>query len=69
MKQEISTQFKNDLSVMETINKKSILYLCVDCENLPHLCTPNYKDAIRYAKEHHCTISEYPVGTYTEQTN
>lgn len=55
------------LSVMEKINKITPLYLCVDFENLPFLCTPVKRDAEVYCKNHNCTISFYPIGTYTEQ--
>jgi hypothetical protein len=65
-KQEIRTYQERELSKMERINQKQPLYLCVDCESLPCLCTPNKKDAERYAAEHYCTISFYPIGTYTE---
>jgi len=54
------------LSNMEQINKTKLLYLCIDCENYPALCTPDKKKAEIYAKYNNCTISYYPIGTYTE---
>ena len=60
------TQKERNLSNMEEINKTKPLYLCIDCENDPTLCTPNKKEAEIYAKYNYCTISFYPVGTYTE---
>jgi len=63
---EIKAQGQRELSVMEKINQKSTVYLCVDCELCPCLCTPDIRAARRYAAEHFCTISEYPPGTYTE---
>lgn len=54
------------LSKFEIINKTKPLYLCIDCENYPTLCTPNKREAEIYAKYNYCTISFYPIGTYTE---
>jgi hypothetical protein len=54
------------LSSMEQINKTKPLYLCIDCEHYPTLCTPDKKKAEIYAKYNYCTISYYPIGTYTE---
>jgi hypothetical protein len=54
------------LSKMEIINKTKPLYLCIDCEQFPTLCTTDKKQAGIYAKNNFCTISFYPIGTYTE---
>jgi len=49
-------QEKRVASKMETINQTQPLYLCVDCE----------KEAEQYCKDNYCTISFYPIGTYSE---
>jgi hypothetical protein len=54
-------------SRMEIINKTKPLYLCIDCEQNPTLCTPNKRQAEIYAEDNFCTISFYPIGTYIEQ--
>ena len=59
-------QSKEILSDMEKINKTKPLYLCIDCEQNPTLCTPDKRGAEIYAKYNYCTISYYPIGTYTE---
>jgi len=59
-------QAERQLSVLERINKKEIVYLCYDCELMPCFGTASYAQACRYARENNCKISEYPIGTYTE---
>jgi hypothetical protein len=59
-------QEKSVASKMEIINQTQPLYLCVDCEEMPMLCTPNKKQAEQYCKDNYCTISFYPIGTYSE---
>jgi hypothetical protein len=62
-------QEKRQPTKLEIINKTKPLYLCIDCEQLPTLCTPNKKEAEIYAKYNYCTISFYPVGTYEDNFN
>lgn len=63
---EITTQTKKEPSILERINKTEVVYLCIDCEQFPCFGTPNYTQACQYAIENYCTISIYPIGTYTE---
>lgn len=55
-----------EISVLERINKKEQIYLCIDCEQYPCFGTASYSQALRYARQNYCTIIEYPIGTYTE---
>lgn len=59
-------QEKKHPTKLEIINKTNPLYLCIDCELFPALCTPNRKEAEIYAKYNNCTISSYPIGTFED---
>ena len=54
----------NKLKNLEIINKTKPLYLCIDCELFPALCTPNRKEAEIYAKYNFCKIHTYNVGEF-----
>ena len=64
--QEITTQTKRELSVLERINQKETIYLCYDCKLNPTFGTASYAQACRYARENNQKFSIYPVGTYSE---
>ena len=66
MNQNIITQVEKTPSVLERINKKKIIYLCICCELLPCFGTPSYAQALKYARLNNCTISEYPIGAYID---
>ena len=66
MMQEILTQEKREMSVLERINQKETVYLCYDCEMNPTFGTASYAQACRYARENEQNFSIYPAGTYSE---
>jgi hypothetical protein len=53
-------------SILERINKKEPVYLCIDSEDNINFGTPSYSQACRYARLNNCTVINYPIGTYCE---
>ena len=53
-------------SILERINKKEPVYLCIDNEDNVNFGTPSYSQACQYARQNNCTVINYPIGTYCE---
>ena len=53
-------------SILERINKKEPVYLCIDINENICFGTPSYSQAHKFARLNNCFVSEYPTGTYTE---
>lgn len=53
-------------SILERINKKEPVYICINDEQEICFGSPSYSQACQYARQNKCTVINYPVGTYTE---
>ena len=60
-------QAPRKISVLERINKKEVVYLCIEngTDNV-NFGTPSYSQAHEFARLHNCWVSECPIGTYTQ---
>ena len=68
MKQEIITYTPKKQTVLERINQKETVFLCVNEETQePMFGTPSRTQAQKFARLNKCFISEYPPKTYTEE--
>lgn len=55
------------ISVLERINKKEPVYLCINEDNEAMFGTPIYSAAMQYSRLNKCSVSYYPIGCYCEQ--
>jgi hypothetical protein len=64
MQIEIITYQEREPTVLERINKKETVYLCIDNDKEGEIMfgTPSYSQATRYARLNNCFVSEYPPG-------
>lgn len=66
MQQEIRTYQKKEISVMERINQKEIIYICFDENENIMFGTPSIGQAMKFCRLNKCSYSIYPPKTYTE---
>jgi hypothetical protein len=67
MMQEIRTYQQKNMSVIERINQKEVIYICYDENNNIIFGTPSNSQALKFCRLNKCSYSAYPPKTYTEE--
>jgi hypothetical protein len=66
MMQEIRTYQQKNMSVIERINQKEVIYICYDENDFIMFGTPSKSQALKFCRLNKCSYSIYPPKTYTE---